>query len=86
VVSFGLNLARSGTDVETFGELAYLQAATRIRYAQGFYYAKAFFLDGFTRTCGAAGDSRAVPLSRGPAETRGARTSTAVGARHSRSI
>src|SRR5205085_12206598 len=31
--------------VETFEELAYLQAATRIRYAQGFYFSKPFFLE-----------------------------------------
>ncbi len=30
--------------VETFEELAYLQAATRIRYAQGYYFSKPFFL------------------------------------------
>jgi diguanylate cyclase (GGDEF)-like protein len=31
--------------VETFEELAYLQAATKIRYAQGFYFAKPVLLD-----------------------------------------
>jgi diguanylate cyclase (GGDEF)-like protein len=83
-IALGMTIVAEG--VETFEELAYLQAATRIRYAQGFYYAKPFFLDGLTRTCGAAVDSRAVALSRGSAESRGARTSAAVGARHSRSI
>jgi EAL domain-containing protein (putative c-di-GMP-specific phosphodiesterase class I) len=83
-IALGMSIVAEG--VETFEELAYLQAATRIRYAQGFYYAKPFFLDGLTRTCGAAGDSRALALSRGPAESRGARTSAAVGTRHSRSI
>jgi diguanylate cyclase (GGDEF)-like protein len=33
--------------VETFEELLYLQAATRIRLAQGFYFAKPMFLDEF---------------------------------------
>ncbi|MFI5014566.1 MAG: putative bifunctional diguanylate cyclase/phosphodiesterase [Hyphomicrobiales bacterium] len=31
--------------IETFEELAYLQAATRIRYAQGFYFSRPLFLD-----------------------------------------
>ena len=31
--------------IETFEELAYLQGATRIRYGQGFYFAKPFFLE-----------------------------------------
>jgi len=31
--------------VETFEELAYLQTATRIRYAQGFYFSRPIYLD-----------------------------------------
>jgi len=31
--------------VETFEELAYLEAATRIRFAQGFYFARPMSLD-----------------------------------------
>ena len=31
--------------IETFEELAYLQAATKIRYAQGFYFSKPIFLE-----------------------------------------
>ena len=31
--------------VESFEELAYLQAATKIRYAQGYYFARPIFLD-----------------------------------------
>jgi c-di-GMP phosphodiesterase Gmr len=34
--------------VESFEELAYLQAATRIRYGQGFYFARPFMLEDFT--------------------------------------
>ncbi len=41
--SLGMTIVAEG--VETFEELAYLQAATRIRYAQGFYFSKPFFLD-----------------------------------------
>jgi hypothetical protein len=31
--------------VETIEELAYLQEATRIRYAQGYHFCKPFFLE-----------------------------------------
>jgi EAL domain-containing protein (putative c-di-GMP-specific phosphodiesterase class I) len=31
--------------VENFEEHAYLQAATRIRYAQGYHFSKPFFLE-----------------------------------------
>jgi EAL domain-containing protein (putative c-di-GMP-specific phosphodiesterase class I) len=56
--------------VETFEELAYLQAATRIRYAQGFYFARPFFLEdvGLGRMDGTA---RHVPCRR-PAKRRSA--------------
>ena len=36
--------------VETVEELAYLQAATRIRHAQGYYFAKPMFIDELTPT------------------------------------
>ena len=41
--SLGMTMIAEG--VETFEEVAYLQAATRIRYAQGFYFAKPMFLE-----------------------------------------
>jgi diguanylate cyclase (GGDEF)-like protein len=44
--SLGMSIVAEG--VESFEELAYLQTATRIRYAQGFYFAKPFHLDEFT--------------------------------------
>jgi c-di-GMP phosphodiesterase Gmr len=40
--ALGMRIVAEG--VETFEELAYLQTATRIRQAQGFYFAKPFFL------------------------------------------
>jgi cyclic di-GMP phosphodiesterase Gmr len=40
-----LDMSMIAEGVETFEELAYLQAATRIRYAQGFYFSKPLFLD-----------------------------------------
>ncbi len=55
-------------------ELAYLQAATRIRYAQGFYFAKPFFLDDFKKTKRVAPDVRTVSMPRERFETRGERS------------
>ncbi len=40
--ALGMTIVAEG--VETFEELAYLQAATRIRCAQGYYFSKPFFL------------------------------------------
>jgi EAL domain-containing protein (putative c-di-GMP-specific phosphodiesterase class I) len=31
--------------IESFEELAYLQAATKIRYAQGYYFSRPIFLE-----------------------------------------
>ena len=41
--ALGMTVIAEG--VESFEELAYLQAATKIRYAQGYYFAKPIFLD-----------------------------------------
>jgi diguanylate cyclase (GGDEF)-like protein len=41
--ALGMSIIAEG--VETIEELAYLQEATRICYAQGFYFSKPFFLD-----------------------------------------
>ncbi len=41
--SLGMTIVAEG--VETFEELAFLQAATRIRQGQGYYFSKPFFLD-----------------------------------------
>jgi c-di-GMP phosphodiesterase Gmr len=71
-VSFALGMSVVAEGVETFEELAYLQGATRIRYAQGFHFAKPFFLDDTAKTSGVAGDERAVQAGREPAENRGA--------------
>jgi diguanylate cyclase (GGDEF)-like protein/PAS domain S-box-containing protein len=42
-LALGMTVVAEG--IETFEELAYLQATSRIRYAQGFYFSKPFFLD-----------------------------------------
>ncbi len=41
--ALGMSVIAEG--IETFEELAYLQAATQIRYAQGYYFARPLFLD-----------------------------------------
>jgi EAL domain len=41
--ALGMTIVAEG--VETFEALAYLEAATRIRYAQGYYFSKPFFLE-----------------------------------------
>jgi c-di-GMP phosphodiesterase Gmr len=56
--------------VETFEEAAYLQAATRIRYAQGFYYSKPVLLEDLGLLRG-NGDSRAATARRERAASRG---------------
>ena len=44
-VSHALGMTVVAEGIETVEELAYLQGATRIRYGQGFYFAKPFFLE-----------------------------------------
>jgi EAL domain-containing protein (putative c-di-GMP-specific phosphodiesterase class I) len=44
-ISHALGMTVIAEGIETFEELAYLQGATRIRYGQGFYFAKPFFLE-----------------------------------------
>ena len=45
LLGHALNMTIVAEGVETFEELAYLHAATRIRYVQGFYFAKPFYLE-----------------------------------------
>jgi c-di-GMP phosphodiesterase Gmr len=56
--------------VETFEEAAYLQAATRIRYAQGFYYSKPVLLEDLGLMRG-GGDARAAAARRERSASRG---------------
>src|SRR4029078_12349878 len=71
--ALGMTVVAEG--VETFEELAYLQAATKIRYAQGFYFSKPIFLEelgALGRTSAAtrpASENRPVPETR-PAYSR----------------
>jgi diguanylate cyclase (GGDEF)-like protein len=61
--------------VETFEEAAYLQAATRIRYAQGFYYSKPVLLEDLGLMRG-GGDARAAAARRERSASRGSVRST----------
>jgi EAL domain-containing protein (putative c-di-GMP-specific phosphodiesterase class I) len=63
-VSAALGMSVVAEGVETFEELAYLLGATRIRYAQGYHFAKPFFLEDVAKTNGARGDKRAIALER----------------------
>jgi len=63
-LSNALDMTVIAEGVETFEELTYLQAATRIRYAQGFYFAKPIFLDEVAHHREAALASRASALGR----------------------
>jgi c-di-GMP phosphodiesterase Gmr len=69
----GMTIIAEG--VETFEEAAYLQAATRIRYAQGFYYSKPVLLEDLGLMRG-GGDARSETGRRERSATRGAMRST----------
>ena len=64
--------------IETFEELAYLQAATRIRYAQGFYFSKPIFIGKTGYGDDVAAHSRMFAAAREMTGTCGA----ALGARY----
>ena len=70
-VSFALGMSMVAEGVETFEELAYLQGATRIRYAQGFHFAKPFFLEEVKGASRADGDGRGLAKGREQPESRG---------------
>jgi cyclic di-GMP phosphodiesterase Gmr len=75
--ALGMSVVAEG--IETFEELAYLQAATRIRYAQGFYFSKPLFIGKMGYGDDVALESRSLATAREAPETRGAR---APGARY----
>jgi c-di-GMP phosphodiesterase Gmr len=67
--ALGMSIIAEG--VESFEELAYLQTATRIRYAQGFYFSKPLYLDEVTSTRSSDADRRIVESAREQPEGRG---------------
>ena len=57
--------------VETFEELAYLLGATRIRYAQGYHFAKPFFLEDASSRTATRVNERVIALERHRPRPRG---------------
>jgi EAL domain-containing protein (putative c-di-GMP-specific phosphodiesterase class I) len=66
--ALGMTVIAEG--IETFEELAYLQAATRIRYAQGFYFAHPIFLQELKANAPVASEARVSETSRPVQENR----------------
>jgi c-di-GMP phosphodiesterase Gmr len=66
--ALGMTVIAEG--IETFEELAYLQAATKIRYAQGFYFSQPIFLEELGTLGRTSSAVRAVSESRPAPETR----------------
>src|SRR4051812_45983415 len=70
-VSHALGMTVIAEGIETFEELAYLQAATRIRYGQGFYFARPFFLEDQTPMRRVGGERVLEPGRGRPDRNRG---------------
>ncbi|HEY2247397.1 MAG TPA: EAL domain-containing protein [Bradyrhizobium sp.] len=68
--ALGMTVIAEG--LESYEELAYLQAATRIRYAQGYYFSRPIFLEELKLTTPAASEARAGMMSRPAQESRSA--------------
>jgi cyclic di-GMP phosphodiesterase Gmr len=66
--ALGMTVVAEG--IETFEELAYLQAATRIRYGQGFYFSRPIFLEELKPSVRIFSDARTSLASRPPQENR----------------
>ena len=67
-LALGMSIVAEG--IETFEELAYLQATSRIRYAQGFYFSKPFFLDEIKDARELLADGRSAEASRANVQWR----------------
>ncbi len=70
--ALGMTVIAEG--IETFEELAYLQAATKIRYAQGYYFSRPIFLEELRPAIPVASEARASLASRPQQESRPAYT------------
>jgi c-di-GMP phosphodiesterase Gmr len=66
--ALGMTVIAEG--IETFEELAYLQAATKIRYAQGFYFSRPVFLEELKPAVRIFSHARITSASRPPRESR----------------
>jgi cyclic di-GMP phosphodiesterase Gmr len=70
--SLGMSIVAEG--IETFEELAYLQAATRIRHGQGYYFSKPFFLGDLKDAAKFDSADRKLQAARPQADMRKARS------------
>jgi len=66
--ALGMTVIAEG--LESYEELVYLQAATRIRYAQGYYFSRPIFLEELKMTTPAASEARVSMMSRPVQENR----------------
>jgi diguanylate cyclase (GGDEF)-like protein len=66
--ALGMTVIAEG--IETFEELAYLQAATKIRYAQGFYFSRPIFLEALGALGRTSATARTMSDNRPAPETR----------------
>ena len=67
--------------IESFEELAYLQAATKIRYAQGYYFSRPIFLEELKPMAPLASEARVGLVSRPLQQSRPAiSAATVIGA------
>jgi c-di-GMP phosphodiesterase Gmr len=66
--ALGMTVIAEG--LESYEELAYLQAATRIRYAQGFYFSQPIFLEELKTATPRASETRVSLASRPAQENR----------------
>jgi EAL domain-containing protein (putative c-di-GMP-specific phosphodiesterase class I) len=78
-VSYALGMSVVAEGVETFEELAYLQGATRIRYAQGYHFAKPFFLEDVAKSGRDDGGERSAQSGRELPESRPSARARAIG-------
>ncbi len=66
--ALGMTVIAEG--IESFEELAYLQAATKIRYAQGYYFSMPIFLEELKPATRSLSEARVNPASRPLQESR----------------
>src|SRR5580658_5389458 len=66
--ALGMTVIAEG--IESYEELAYLQAATKIRYAQGFYFSRPIFLEELKLVAPVASEARVSMASRPAQENR----------------
>ena len=72
--ALGMTVIAEG--IESFEELAYLQAASKIRYAQGYYFSRPIFLEELKPTGRSFSEERSSPISRQPQQARPAAART----------